>query len=167
VLSYLKGTLHLPLILSVDLLTLLRLWVDAAYAVHKNCQGHTGAGMSFGQGMALSYCWKEKINTKSSSEAELVGVDNLLGYIIWACYFMQEQGYNMAPSLLYQDNMGAILLKTNSRAVVSIRLSTSKLSIPLFRIKLIRRNHHQTLYDQSDVDEHKHKAEARNCLLGV
>ena len=36
VLSYLKGTLHMPLILLVDLLTLSWWWVDAAYAVHDN-----------------------------------------------------------------------------------------------------------------------------------
>ncbi len=101
VLSYLKGTLHMPLILSADLLTLSWWWVNAAYAVHDNCWGHTGAGMSFGQGMALSYSWKQKINTKSSTEAKLVGVDDSLGYILWDCYFMQEQGYDMDPLLLY------------------------------------------------------------------
>ena len=95
-LSYLKGTLHMPLILSADSLTLSRWWVDAAYAMHDDCRGHTGAGMSFGEGMmALSYSWKQKINTKSSMEAELVGVDDTLGYILWAGYFMIEQGYDM------------------------------------------------------------------------
>ncbi len=34
--------------------------------------------------------WKQKINTKSLTEAELVGVDDSLGYILWACYFVQE-----------------------------------------------------------------------------
>ncbi len=82
VLSYLKGTLLMSLILSADSLMLSRWWVDAAYAMHNDCWGHTGAGMSFGQGMALSYSWKQKINTKSSIEAKLVGVDNLLGYIL-------------------------------------------------------------------------------------
>jgi hypothetical protein len=49
------------------------------------------------------------------TEAELVGADNLLGYILQAGYFLQEQGYNMDLSLLYQDNMSAILLETNGR----------------------------------------------------
>ncbi len=133
VLSYVKGTLHMPLILSADSLTLSRWWVDAAYAVHNNCQGHTGAGMSFGQGMALSYSWKQKINTKSSTEAELVGVDDLLGYILWARYFMIEQGYDMDPSLLYQDNMSAILLKTNGR--VSSSKWTKHIRMKYFLIK--------------------------------
>jgi hypothetical protein len=113
VLSYLKDTLHIPFILLVDLMTLSRWWLDAANAMHDDCQGHTGVGMSFGQGMALSYSWKQKINTKSSTEAELVGVDDALGYILWARYCMIEQGYAMDPSLLYQDNISAILLKTN------------------------------------------------------
>jgi hypothetical protein len=88
VLSYLKGTQHMPLILSADLLNLNRWWVDATYAVHHNCRGHMGAGMSFSQGMALSYSWKQKINTKSSTEAELVGVDDSLAYILWARFFL-------------------------------------------------------------------------------
>ena len=74
----------MPLILSADLLTLAWWWVDASYAVHSNPKGYTGGGLSFGQGMALSYSWKHKINTGSSTEAELVGVDNLLRFILWA-----------------------------------------------------------------------------------
>ncbi len=80
------------LILSTDSLTLSRWWVEAAYTVNNNCRGHTGVVMSSGQEMTLSYSWKQKINTKSLTETELVGVDNALGYILWACYFMQEQG---------------------------------------------------------------------------
>ena len=49
VLGYLKYTINMPLVLSADCLTLSRWWVDA---VHHDCKGHTGAGMSFGQGMA-------------------------------------------------------------------------------------------------------------------
>jgi hypothetical protein len=133
VLSYLKGTLHMPLILSADSLTLSRWWVDAAYAVHDDCWGHTGAGMSFGQGMALSYSWKQKINTKSSTEAELVGEDDSLGCILWSRYFMIEQVYDMDPSLLYQDNMSAILLETNGRASSSKR--TKHIKVKYFLIK--------------------------------
>ena len=51
VLINLKGTLYMPLILLADLLMLSWWWVDTAYAVHDDFWGHTGAGMSFGQGM--------------------------------------------------------------------------------------------------------------------
>jgi hypothetical protein len=65
----------MPHVSLVDSLTLSRWWVGAAYAVHNNW-------MSLGQGMALSYAWKQKINTKSSAKAEFVGVDDSLGYIL-------------------------------------------------------------------------------------
>ena len=65
--------------------------------------------------MAMSYSWKHKINTQILTEAELVGVEDLFGYILWTQYFMQEQGYEMDALLLYQDNMSAILLKTNGQ----------------------------------------------------
>ncbi len=32
---------------------------------------------------------------KEFHQGRLVGVDDSLGYILWACYFMQEQGYGM------------------------------------------------------------------------
>jgi hypothetical protein len=68
----------MPLILSADDLTLPQWWVDTVYSVHHDCKGHTCAGMSFRQGVALSYLRKQKIMTKSSTEAELVGVDDPL-----------------------------------------------------------------------------------------
>jgi hypothetical protein len=122
-LGYLKGTPNMPLILLADLLTLSRWWVDAAYMVHDNCRGHTGAGMSLGQGMALSYSWKQKLNKKSSTKAGSVGVDDSVGYILWAHYFMQGQGFDMEALLhfLYQDNMSTMLLETNGRASSSKR----------------------------------------------
>jgi hypothetical protein len=131
-LQYLKGTLHMPLILSADSMMMPRWWVDAAFAVHDDCKGHTGAGMSLGRGMAMSYSWKQKINTKSSTEAEIVGVDDSLAYILWARYFLQEQGYDMEPSLLYQDNMSAILLETNGKASSSKR--TKHIKVKYFYI---------------------------------
>jgi hypothetical protein len=123
----------MPLVLLADSLTLSRWWVDAACMVHGDCREHTGAGMSLGQGMALSYSWKQKLNTKSSTEVELVGVDDLLGYILLACYFVQEQGFGMEALLLYQDNMSAMLLKTNCRA--SSSKYTKHIKVKYFFIK--------------------------------
>jgi hypothetical protein len=81
-LGYLKGTPNMPLVLSADSLTLSRWWVDEAYTVHNDCREHIGARMRLGQGMALSYSWKQKTNTKSSTKAELVRVDDLLRCIL-------------------------------------------------------------------------------------
>jgi hypothetical protein len=47
-LGYLKGTPNMPLVLLADSLTHSRWWVNAVNAVHDDCRGHTGAGMSLG-----------------------------------------------------------------------------------------------------------------------
>ena len=48
---------------------------------------------------------------------------------------MLEQGYDMDPSLLYQDNMSAILLETNGRASSSKLTKHIKVKYFLINIK--------------------------------
>jgi hypothetical protein len=51
---------------------------------------------------------------------------------------MVEQGYDMEPSLLYQDNMSAILLETNGRASSSKRTKRIKVKYHLIKDKVNR-----------------------------
>ncbi len=53
--GYLKGTLNMSLIHLANCLQHLRLWVDMAYVVYNDWQGHTGAGTSFRQEMVMIY----------------------------------------------------------------------------------------------------------------
>ena len=46
---------------------------------------------------------------KSSTEAELVVVNNVSGYLIWTNYFLQEQCYKF-DTMLLQDNKNTKLL---------------------------------------------------------
>ena len=70
----------------------------------------------FGQGSAISASLKQKLNTRSSTEAELVGVDDSMGMIIWSQKFLEAQGYGAFKHILYQDNNSAILLGKNGKA---------------------------------------------------
>ena len=58
---------------------------------------------------------KQKLNTNISTEAKLVGVDNLLTQVIWTRYFLKEQGYMIHHNIIYQDNQSAIRLEKNDR----------------------------------------------------
>ena len=49
--------------------------------------------MTFGQGAITSFSRKQKLNAKSSIEAELIGVDDALPQILWMRYFLEQQGY--------------------------------------------------------------------------
>ena len=58
---------------------------------------------------------KQKLNTKSSTEAELIGVSDYLPNTIWAMNFMAAQGVPCKLSTLAQDNQSAIKLAKNGR----------------------------------------------------
>ena len=81
--------------LSADNITCLRWWVDASHAIHDDCKCHTGAMLSLGKGAAISFSHKHKINTKSSTESELVGADQALPSILHTRNFIKAQGYSI------------------------------------------------------------------------
>ena len=82
VIKYLNGTTNLKLKLLADNLRIIRWFVDASYAIHDNCKGHTGSMMTMGSGAITSFSRKQKINGKSSTEGELIGVDDTLPQIL-------------------------------------------------------------------------------------
>ena len=90
-------------------------WVDAAYAVHDNMRSQTGGCLSFGRGMVHTKSSKQKLNTKSSTEAELVGLSDYVPYTLWMNNFLAAQGYKIKSSKVYQDNQSAIRMETNGR----------------------------------------------------
>jgi hypothetical protein len=91
--------------------------VDASFAVHPDFKSHTGAAMHFedGEGAVQSVSRKQKLNTNSSTESELVGADDLSVMILWTKLFMEAQGYEIRKNILYQDNKSAILLEINGK----------------------------------------------------
>jgi hypothetical protein len=115
--KYLNGTRELKLTLSADNLHCIKRYVDASFAVHPDYKSHTGATMSYGDGdgAVQSISRKQKLNTRSSTESELVGVNDVPVMILWTKLFLDEQGYNINSNMLYQDNKNAILLETNGK----------------------------------------------------
>ena len=85
-LGYLKRTIKLLLILRADGVNVLKWWVDASYAAHAYMRGHIGGTMSMGKdrhGLIISISRKKKLSTKSSTEAELIGVDDAIPQMLW------------------------------------------------------------------------------------
>ena len=112
---YLEDTKDLFLTLEADDLSTIRWWVDASFGVHKDFKSHTGAAMSLGKGAVYSMSTKQKVNTRSSTEAELVGVNDAIGMALWMRMFMEGQGYEIKDNIVYQDNQSAILLEKNGK----------------------------------------------------
>jgi hypothetical protein len=100
-------------------LAILKWWVDAAFAVHPNMQGHSGGALSLGRGFPIVSLTKQKLNTRSSMELEIMGANNFMPAICWTQYFMEAQGYQVQDNVLFQDNKSAILLEKNGKALSS------------------------------------------------
>ena len=115
VLRYLQDTIDDHRIIGIDDMDTLETWVDAVYAVHPDRCSHTGGTMSFSTGVIHTKSSKQKLNTKSSTEAKLVGVSNYLPYHIWLVNFLEYQGYDIKNKILYQDNQSAIKMEKLGR----------------------------------------------------
>ena len=113
--KYLNGSADKELVLSAKNLQVIKWYVDASFAVHPDFKSHTGAVMTMGRGAIQSISRKQKLNTRSSTEAELIGVDDAMVMILWTKLFLEEQGYGIKENILYQDNKSAILLEKNGR----------------------------------------------------
>jgi hypothetical protein len=70
---------------------------------------------TLGKGAVTTVSAKQKMNTRSSTEAELVGADDIVGPMLWHGLFLEAQGCDFKNNVLHQDNKSAILLETNGR----------------------------------------------------
>jgi hypothetical protein len=64
---------------------------------------------------------KQKINTRSSTESELVGVDDAAPQMLWTRYFIEAQGYKVYKSILNQDSISVMFLERNGKGSSSKR----------------------------------------------
>jgi hypothetical protein len=101
--EYHRSMHGLPLILVADGTGVLSWYVDASFAVHPDMKGHTGGAMTMGTGFPLDKSTKHKLNTRNSTESEIVAVDNLILQILWVPLFLKAQGFAVSDNILYQD----------------------------------------------------------------
>jgi hypothetical protein len=108
VIKYLRGTSDIALTLEYNNLHGIEWWVDASYGCHDDMRSQTGGTMTMGKGAAYATSTRQKLNTKSSTEAELVAVNDVLPQIIWTRNFLKHQGLDLHNNILYQDNRSDI-----------------------------------------------------------
>ena len=120
VIKYLRGTQDISLKLCANCTNEISWWVDASFATHPNMRSHTG-GVMWGSGDIYSTSIRQKINMKSSTEAEIVGANDTMGQVLWTHAFLEEQDHKVSRNIIFQDNKSAILLAENGRGSASKR----------------------------------------------
>jgi hypothetical protein len=110
----LKGTIDFELMISCRSLDTLTWYIDGSYAVHHDMKGQSGALLSIGESTVLSRSSKQKVNTRSSTETELIAVDDALLMAQWTREFMRDQGYDL-ETIIKEDNKRSMLLMKNGR----------------------------------------------------
>ena len=133
-------------------LSIVKWLIDASFGVHPDLKSHTGGVMYFhgAKGAVNAISRKQKLNTKSSTEAELVAVDDVSIMILWTKLFLEEQGYDVERNIIFQDNKSAILLEVNGKKSSSKR--TRALNIRYFFITdQVHRGNATILYCPTDL----------------
>ena len=123
----------MELTLSSEDLGIINWYVDASHAVHHDCHEQSGAMMTLGKGAVISFYRKQKLSAKSSTEAELIGVDDAIPQVLWTRYFIEDQGYTITEDVILQDNMSAMKLEVNGKASSSWKIK--HINIRFFFIK--------------------------------
>eukprot|EP01041_Mallomonas_annulata_P005675 gene5675-11453_t len=80
-------------------------YVNASYGVHADCKSHTGGVISLSKGPIYVRSSKQKIVLK-----KMTGVSDMASKVILKQDFLLEQGYNMKPATMYQDNASTMHL---------------------------------------------------------
>lgn len=89
--------------------------IDASFGVHSDYVSHTGITMTMEVGALQSLSKKQQFSARSSTEAELMGVDAATTKVLWTVQFWEPQGFKINENVKLQDNKSAILLEKNGR----------------------------------------------------
>jgi hypothetical protein len=88
---------------------------DASYGTHFDLKSHSGSTATLGKGTMYAQSTKQKLNTRSSTEAEFVAASDFTSRVVSFRDFMIAQSHKVGPATIYQDNTSTIKLIKNGR----------------------------------------------------
>ena len=116
VVQYIRSTREMGIVLEASNCISVNASVDCSFAVHDDMKSHTGYTVGIGKGPVCSKSNTQRLNTKSSTEAELVGLSDSMGHVIWLRNFLTGQGYkDIGSAIIGQDNKSTLQLVENGQ----------------------------------------------------
>jgi hypothetical protein len=87
----------------------LKIYTDASHMLHMDAKGHGGIISTFGGSIVACKSFKMKLVTKSSTESELVAVEEAVPYTLWMLMLCRDLRLEVkTPVKMMQDNLSAI-----------------------------------------------------------
>jgi hypothetical protein len=114
--KYLRQTAKLGIVLEASKSLCVLAYIDSSYAVHADMKSHTGVVIGIGRGPVYAKSSGQKLNTKSSTESELVGLSDSTNQVIWVRNMIMAQGYDIEAAKVYQDNQSTIAMVKNGKS---------------------------------------------------
>jgi hypothetical protein len=90
-------------------------YIDSSHGIHNDYRGQTGILIKLGDSTIMARSAKQKTNTKSTAETELIGVSEEFSQSVWTKYWLEDAGYKVNKLNIYQDNKSAIVMLLNGK----------------------------------------------------
>jgi hypothetical protein len=113
---YLRGTRDLPVRLECTMPPRVTVSIDAAFANRTNVKSTSGMSVTLGVGNFITSSKTQKLNSKSSTKAEIIAVSDGMNIPLWLADFIVHQGYKKQPVRLEQDDQSCIALLNKGRS---------------------------------------------------
>jgi len=114
-LKFLRLTQHDVVILEASNEQNITWFIDAAFTVHEDMKNQSGATITLGKGILISGSTKQKVNTRSSTEAEVVGMDDCVYKVLWTKIFIEAQGLTLNHNIVMRDSTSSMKLEVNGK----------------------------------------------------
>jgi len=168
VLLYIKCKLDMYMILGADSMLDLLTWVDVSYAVHDNMKNHTSGCMSFGVGILIPKSAKQKLNTKSTTESEIVGASDYIPNVIWAELFLKHQGIVLQKNDFDQDNPKCYEVGGEQKKIMWSRIQAHRHKILFYEEQVGCTAHQCSVFSNwKNVSRFLHEATAKKFVSKI
>jgi hypothetical protein len=143
IIAYVSATQHYSLQFSKNASMIPTIYADSSHLLHQDARGHGGIILSLGSGPIMTKSYKLRLNTRSSTESELVVLEASTSYAKWWHLLLSElQILKQTSLLVYQDNMSAIRMvqdqtfdNLNKHLVNRVQLINDQLSTKTIVVK--------------------------------
>ena len=114
--SFLKGNINDLLVFEADNTNTLKWNIDVYLAVQADMKSHTGVVFTMGKGTIIRSSTNQEVNHQSSTESNLIGVDEKIAKVIlWMKHFLEWQVFPVKLNIIYQGNNSSIIMEANGK----------------------------------------------------